>query len=212
MNKIILLSGWKGSGKDSFAKFLCEDFGYNRIAFADKLKDSIALEYNLKRSIFDDRTEKEKPLFNLPVSPKDESSVRLIEIIRDELRLESGLKPNEKTPLSDLFWTPRALCVFEGSVKRAVDPQFWIKKAIKDLSLKENYVISDARYKSEIDCVKSTMKDHKIITVRVNRNITIDTNDSSERDLDQYNFDIIINNNEGLEFLKREASRINHMI
>jgi hypothetical protein len=43
---ICLLSGWSGSGKDATASVLVEKYKYTRLAFADILKEMVALEYD----------------------------------------------------------------------------------------------------------------------------------------------------------------------
>jgi hypothetical protein len=48
--KIIWLSGWAGSGKDTMAEILCKKLDYHRFAFADSLKDIVAQENNFPRS------------------------------------------------------------------------------------------------------------------------------------------------------------------
>ena len=44
--QIILLSGKNGSGKDTIGYFLTKKFDYERIAFADALKDEVYHEYS----------------------------------------------------------------------------------------------------------------------------------------------------------------------
>ena len=42
---ILLLSGWSTSGKDMVASLLKEQYGFQRYAFADILKEIVAGEY-----------------------------------------------------------------------------------------------------------------------------------------------------------------------
>ena len=63
MKKVILLCGWKGSGKDTIANYLTKKHNYKRFAFADSLKDEISNDYNIKRELFDCRKSKEKKIF-----------------------------------------------------------------------------------------------------------------------------------------------------
>lgn len=48
--KIVLVSGFAGAGKDTFANVLCKHKGYRRFAFADPIKEQIAesLDVNLQ--------------------------------------------------------------------------------------------------------------------------------------------------------------------
>lgn len=49
MTKIIMMSGWAGSGKDTTADYLVQNKGYIRMAFADALKDTVAKTRNIPR-------------------------------------------------------------------------------------------------------------------------------------------------------------------
>jgi hypothetical protein len=46
MKTCILLSGWSGSGKDTVGKCLGRLYGAKRVAFADRLKEMVAEQYN----------------------------------------------------------------------------------------------------------------------------------------------------------------------
>lgn len=50
--KIILLAGFAGSGKDTVASILVNQKGYTRFAFADPIKEEMAVELNLSVDIF----------------------------------------------------------------------------------------------------------------------------------------------------------------
>ena len=56
---IILLSGYKGSGKDYVSDIICEYFGFHKIAIAKELKDFISEKYNIEREILDDPYKKD---------------------------------------------------------------------------------------------------------------------------------------------------------
>jgi hypothetical protein len=51
--KIVVLSGWLQSGKDTVGKILVDRFGYKRYAFADALKDELSQVLNVPRSVMD---------------------------------------------------------------------------------------------------------------------------------------------------------------
>ena len=53
MKNIILLSGWKGSGKDFVSDILTDKFKYKRFGFADEVKTLVSEKYNIKRELFD---------------------------------------------------------------------------------------------------------------------------------------------------------------
>lgn len=178
--KVIALSGWKGSGKDTSADYLAAEYGFVKKSFASKLKDMVAFTYGVPREDLDSPTRKEMPLVNLPVIPTDRFTEAVHHLLRDELK--SG------------YWTPRALCILEGSIKRSVYANYWVRSIASEIidNPNTNYVISDMRFQSEADTLRILIPD--IILVRVDRFDIISTNDPSERDLDNYAFDEKISN------------------
>lgn len=235
--KVIAISGWKRSGKDTIAGQLIEAHGFKRVAFADPLKDSVAREYGIPRSHCDDPQYKEAPILHLPLSPKDAFGREAAKLIYKECRTEDGKTPFEfyidpsgafmgvvaynspfveRESVGQLYWTPRALCILKGSINRVVRSDFWVKAAIDEIKNEVSmieapdasgpdtkhtkYVISDLRYKSELGQLRESFgKD--LITVRVNRFDDCNSQDASERDLDNGVFDITIENRGTLEEL-----------
>ena len=51
--KIVLLSGWSQTGKDTVGTRLCTEHGFQRFAFADPVKDSAAISYGFQRAAAD---------------------------------------------------------------------------------------------------------------------------------------------------------------
>lgn len=234
--KVIAISGWKRSGKDTAAEHLIKEYGFKRIAFADPLKDRVAEEFEIPRSHCDDPAFKEAPILHLPVLPKDAFSLTLSKFMAREFRSADGRTPMELVEdgsggvlglmsyrsvfgapdATQVYWTPRALCILKGSSNRTVRSDYWVKAAIdkaknmakpnKDLEsiygegygVYENFVISDLRYKSELTQMKQAFgKD--LVTVRVNRFDTCESQDPSERDLDNASFDVVLDNKGTLE-------------
>jgi hypothetical protein len=54
--RIISLSGFQGSGKDTAADILCERHGYTRISFASTLKDAVSAVFGWDREMLEGRT------------------------------------------------------------------------------------------------------------------------------------------------------------
>lgn len=205
MNKptIILLSGWKRSGKDTAADILVKDFNYKRLGFADPLKDLVANLFGIKRRDCDSAETKEQPIMYMPVDPRDGFSKTVTAFMTKEFKPEPyprGLGMDTK------YWTPRALCILVGSCMRSVNPNFWVEKALSQCEPGGLYVIADCRYKNEVETVKRA--DAQVITVRINRFDTSPSDDPSERDLDDYPFDIVINNKGSLEEFKLSVSAL----
>lgn len=53
--KMILLAGRPGSGKDTVGNYLVQNYGYERIAFADILKEEVSETYGIPLHYFHDR-------------------------------------------------------------------------------------------------------------------------------------------------------------
>lgn len=194
---VIALSGWKGSGKDTVASYLVKEYGFTQLSFAAKLKDLVASTYGVPREDLDNPTKKEMPLVTYPAIPTDPFSEAVHIMLKDELK--SG------------FWTPRALCILEGSIKRAVHPNFWVKTVVEEIinnQYQDKFVISDMRYQSEADILKLLLNNKNLHTVRVERYDTITTNDPSERNLDAYKFDFLLFNQSTKEDLYEQVDHI----
>lgn len=211
MSKVIAISAWKGSGKDAAASILLQN-NYLRVAFADILKDLVAEEYNIPRKSLDDQNQKEAPLLHLPVKPKDKFTRMVCEFMVKEFRSRDGQIPLTFSydaddfvgefgrHAEDLYWTPRALAILKGSGNRAVRSDFWLSKAIDIICINPhlNFVITDLRYKNEINGLREAFGDN-LVTVRINRFETCASQDPSEHDLDDAKFDVIIDNKGTLE-------------
>lgn len=129
MRHIILLCGKRGHGKDSCAKHLIQTQGYQRLAFADQLKNEVARQFLLPRYALD--------------------SVILKERYRPLLQ-HYGTQKREK-----------------------FGPEIWIREIIKkiqDTSLDAKVVITDWRYKNELEIIRKTFPwpENCVTTVRIN--------------------------------------------
>ncbi len=180
--RVVCLSGWKGSGKDTVADYLVAKYGYTKLSFASVLKDMVAELYQIPRTHLDDREMKEKAILSLPVIDSDPFSSQIHSMLSSEFR--------------EGYWTPRALCILEGSVKRSVYSNYWVKTVAARMKQQPDsrFVISDMRYKSEADTLSMLLPWDELLLVRINRFETVDTEDPSERNLDDYQFDVTFGN------------------
>lgn len=213
MKTIIAISAWAKSGKDTAAERLISNFNFKRIAFADPLKVNVARDFDIELADTHDQSKKEKPILSMRVDPKDDFSKNVCEFMIKEFRFEDGARPEafiyEKGSFygtrgsgypEPVYWNIRALCILEGSTKRTADSDYWVSRAIKKAPDGGQYVVADLRYKSELSALKMALNpEDNLITVRINRFLTTESSDPSERDLDNAEFDIVINNKGTLE-------------
>ena len=241
--KLIAISGWKRSGKDTAGELLINSYGFSRINFAGPLKDKVAKDFNMTREEQDDQSLKEQPLMDYPVIPRDKFALNLVKFMYKEFRDAKGRIPLDlhvdasgavmgvmeypgifakSEELAQLYWTRRAMQILEGSGKRTVDSNYWVKQAIATIDSlaashkktmgdfgNDKFVITDLRYRSEVEPLRAAFgKD--LITVRVNRFDSTESTDPSERDLDNYKFDVVIDNKGTLEeFLIKVGGLVN---
>jgi len=230
--KVVAISGWKFSGKDTIAKYLKETKNFYHASFAGPLKQSVLTKYKLDPEQIVDIDLKEAPLLQFPVTPKDKFSLGIARLLFGEFKTAGGSKALE--PYEDpsgaflgvmgrhceqLYWTPRALMILEGSHERSVNSDHWVQVLTEELADFNDdppwldtdngakpavgVVISDLRYQTEGSLLREKFgKD--LILVRINRFDDCDSEDSSERDLDNYAFDVVISNKGSLEDLQQE--------
>lgn len=84
-----------------------------------------------------------------------------------------------------------------------VNSEFWINKVI---NIQNDVIITDVRYLNEAEVIRKKGG----ILIRINRNINIDEHGThpSEIELDDYNFDYIIDNNSSVKDLKLEVTNV----
>ena len=125
---IIGAHGFKQSGKDTFADLLVREYGYRRIAFADRVKDAIHVIFGVPREhLYGSNEDKQRP-----------SGVRwddLHDIVRE--------KKDDPNVLS----VRELLQVFATEICRSKIPSIWYRYL--PLPEGERLVISDLRFENE---------------------------------------------------------------
>jgi hypothetical protein len=224
--RVIAISGFKRSGKDTIANYLVSEYGFKRVSFADPLKDLCASEYGVPRAAFDSNELKEKAILHLPVNPQDNFTKMICHFMFKEFRFANNSTPAEiyykdkdnqfkgassnRAFVDTLYHTPRSLAILKGSTNRVVSPTFWGSKAVELIRLCgiPYNVIPDLRYRSEIDNLRKEFGNN-LVTVRVNRFDTVESNDPSELDLKDYDgFDFEIQNKGSVQELYREVDNL----
>jgi len=129
---LVGISGVKGSGKDTIADILVEDFGFTKIAFADDLKLSVGQTLNITRSDIDEWKNIEH--IRVVVENKKAPSTHLVDLSFRELLQRWGTEGHRH-----VFGT-----------------DFWVEQLFRrNLDWKKDFVIPDARFFNEIEKIKS---------------------------------------------------------
>lgn len=169
--KIFLISGWAGSGKDTFAQLIMKAYPnkFLKFSFADSLKDYASIKYNINRGLFDTQLGKIQ-LSNVTINGRLQTMTnrKLLITVANELKT--------------------------GNKNYFVDGV--IKQIITQYNTEKNILIPDFRFKHEYKRFTEVFDEklYKIITIRINRFKEPLVDDPSEFDLNDFNFDCILNN------------------
>lgn len=168
---IIGLAGYAQSGKDTVAKYLVENHGYTRIAFADKIREFV---YEMN------------PL----ISGNNFRSGQTVKDMVDELGWDIAKQ------VTDV----RQILQRTGVAAREVfGKDFWVEAALADTYKGAKYVITDVRFKNEVEAIER--RDGQLVRV-IRPGVDAVNDHVSERDLDDYKFDRVIKNSGTLEDLE----------
>lgn len=80
---IVLISGWSHAGKDSVAKILVETYEFQKVAFADPIKQQVARELDIPLEWCYDQERKAALLPNNPECTLREELIRVAESARE---------------------------------------------------------------------------------------------------------------------------------
>ena len=199
---LIAISGKKQSGKNAIAKIINQltNNKYEEKCFADKLKDIICIFINSTREQLEDESFKSKELGEEWWYFKGRNG-SLIPYSEDSKRNEEDLiKP-----------TPRFLLQFIGTdlLRNQLHPEIWVNSLFTDYQpnnlIYPSWCITDMRFLNEMEAVKK----RNGITIRVNRNLEESKDQhESETELDNAEFDYVINNDGTIEELIEKVREI----
>jgi hypothetical protein len=179
--KIIVLAGYRGSGKDTVADYLVSAFGYKKYAFADALKDACAEEYRIPRWYFDHREIKE-----LPLSGHEGASPR-------DMCIEYALA---KRAEDDDYFAE----LVSAAIRDDMD---------KTPRTEHKYVVSDWRFHNEVAHLRVAFPFGDIRTWYISRFGTPPADHETETQIDpQEDCNYILNNGGNIDFMKEQVNEL----
>lgn len=175
---IIAVIGKKRSGKDTFANYLVNNYGFKKYGFGDPVKEICKLMFGFSQEQIDTDLKEEKDT-RWNITPRETFQIIGTEFGRNFI--------NQKLPNLNCY-----------------NEQFWIRKFelwyYKQIKLNPNIkiVISDVRFLNEFECLKKL----NAVFVKINRHTGLIDNHISENNLnniDIHNVNITIDNNQSIE-------------
>ena len=171
--RVVLLSGWSGSGKDAVATYLRDVHGWRHFAFANLLKDMVAETHGLDVTTL--HTAEGKAVM-LPSG----------ETVREALIATGKHIRDVKGPQ---FFAEHVAAAIHASVDASVDS---VGTPVA------NVVVSDWRFMHEATVMQRLLPTATVQHVRVQRHgqtcSPVSDTDASEHELDAFPFDVIVEN------------------
>ncbi len=205
MKKLFALSGKKLSGKDTVAEHINDTFGglCLHIGFADPLRkiSKFFIETVYGTEITDEHingSKKEEPLVD--------SNDKEIFIFDKNAGLVNTYKQASYRDFAQTVGTEYGRMV--------LNEQIWTETAMRTIlanyDLHEHFIISDCRFKSEVEFLKKECPKNnlELVLIRMERDNPNKDTHPSEIDLDDYKFENIIDNNGSLEDLYTQVDKI----
>lgn len=140
---IVGLMGYAKSGKDFIAKTFIEDYGYQRVAFADNIKKEMNLY--IKESVYNDVLSRD---FSFSWGQYGINSFNDIDFFTENLELKKIIRPY-------IMWYGETLRDINGKF-------YWINKAFsEDAKDMDKVVLSDVRRVAELDIFRNSNEFNK---------------------------------------------------
>lgn len=214
-NKMIIgIGGEKQHGKDTVANYLVEKYGYQRKAFADKLK-SICQELYPSINIYDEANK--ETLFSSPLLLSLGTLNKLkyeLECFGYTINQSLGNKMNDVCSNKKDFKSIRDMLQFIGTniIRDLIDADFHYNSVAKwiDKEFIKYAVISDCRFANERQNIRSDYVNSRLIkVVRPSMQKNSSSNHASENSLGNDNeYDYVIINDGSLQDLYTKVDKI----
>lgn len=176
---LLAIHGFKQSGKDTLADLLVSEYGYRKVAFADRLKEVLHLMFGV-------------PKEQLWGSDEDKQQLSKVEW-KDLVDIDKADK-DDSTYLS----VRELMQIFATEVCRSKIPDIWYKYLFVDSN--DKVVISDLRFENEAEFLKTK----KATLIKVKRPAAKGGHHQSEAGLSDEDINYVLLNDQDLEaFLQK---------
>ncbi|MFB6726801.1 hypothetical protein ACFCV3_41920 [Kribbella sp. NPDC056345] len=195
-SRIIGVLGRKRHGKDTFAARLCNEHGFTRLAFADKLREA-ALKLDPIIPVYPEEYGLLPDGWALPYGPAAPYLPRLSHLV-DAMGWEAAKELREV----------RRTLQHMGVGVRDLDPDFWVRIVLDAAdTIPGPVVITDVRFPNEVDAVRNHFRGRtvRIVNPRIARPAEEHISESA---LDAYEPDVTVDNSSTIESLHLRADRI----
>jgi hypothetical protein len=150
---ILAIAGKKGSGKDTLADILVDEYDFRKVSLADELKVmcSRIFEYPLDEN-YNPRLKEKKWSSPIIISPTHVGRISKYLTERDFDVTDEMVNSMLRVGKEKIMETPRQLLQFVGTdmIRNIVDPDVWIKLTkITLVNYEGHAVIPDARFENE---------------------------------------------------------------
>lgn len=188
---IIALTAPKGSGKDLTADYIVDKYNYEKMAYADHLKDILRLMFDFSdKELYGTQKDKEKINEEWGISAR-QTALALGDFMRYDL-------PNK----------------FEG-YREKMEENYFVYMLMKKISnSSKNVIVSDVRFNNEIVELRKKFPQRKIKCIRILRNtdgFNTETDKHHSEDpnnIDNDQIDHVIDNNGTVEELYQKIDKI----
>jgi hypothetical protein len=207
---IIGLNGVLRSGKDTIGNILVKNHGFNRVAFADELKNIVSKSTNTPLNYFHDDNLKDTKL-DTPFVTTISFFVTFFEEIQKALGNDHTFDTDiaAMTAYNDVgdveLESPRRLLQYLGTdiARRYVNDDVWLKIAIRKVkAINGHVVVTDCRFVNEIEAVKAIGGK----AVKVRRPGFTGNGHASEQEISDELFTTIITNDSNLSTLEHNVN------
>jgi hypothetical protein len=188
---IIGIHGAKQTGKDTAANHLISNFAFERLAWADKVKEALAVIFDLDLQIFHGTDEEKNQTTWIRWSDLD-----------DEM---GALQSLGKFMHKDFITYRELMQLFGTDVMRAWMPKIWVMTAMRNLNPKQDYVVSDVRFFNEASAIK---RHENGWLIKIKRPGNEPSEHASERELPDGMFDRMIVNDGTVEDYKKTLEEV----